>query len=234
MCTWVAVVEATTVVCSRGHRGTLAYTRGVGVIARDGEHEVEIQRSRFRCVVARVEDLDAARAVIARVRKEGPDATHHCTALRIGDPEDGGQVARSNDDGEPAGTAGAPMLEVLTRRDLTDVVAVVSRWFGGTKLGAGGLIRAYSGVLAETLDVVGRLRRVRYHEMMLSVPHDRAGRLENDLRNSPYLLREVDYGADVTLTVAVADIAPFEDWLAEHSGGNVEAVYTGPCDLYQP
>ncbi|OLT43195.1 IMPACT family protein [Saccharomonospora sp. CUA-673] len=206
----------------------------MGVIARGGEHEVEIQRSLFRCALARVEDVEDARTFIARVRKAGPDATHHCTALRIGDPDSGALVARSNDDGEPAGTAGAPMLEVLTRRELTDVVAVVSRWFGGTKLGAGGLIRAYSGVLAETLDVVGRLRRVRHHELMVSVPHDRAGRLENDLRHSPFRLRDVDYGVDVTLTVAVAEVAPFEEWLAEHSGGGAAAVYIGPRDLYLP
>ncbi|MBB3664649.1 putative YigZ family protein [Prauserella sediminis] len=206
----------------------------MGVIARDGEHEVEIQRSRFRCVVARIDDVDEATALIARVRKEGPDANHHCTAMRIGDPETGRLIARSNDDGEPGGTAGAPMLEVLTRRDVTDVVAVVSRWFGGTKLGAGGLIRAYSGVLAETLDLVGRLRRVRHRELMLSVPHDRAGRVENDLRNSPYVLRDIDYGADVTFTVAVTDVAPFEDWLAERSAGEIEAVDAGPCDLYLP
>lgn len=206
----------------------------MGVIARDGEHEVEIQRSRFRCVVERVDDIDAAAAVIARVRKAGPDATHHCTALRIGEPDTGGLIARSNDDGEPGGTAGVPMLEVLTRREVTDVVAVVSRWFGGTKLGAGGLIRAYSGVLAETLDLVGRLRRVRHHELLLSVPHGRAGRIEHDLRNSPYLLRSTDYGADVTFTVAVTDVTQFEDWLAERSGGGIEAVDAGPCELYLP
>ncbi|MBK1787620.1 IMPACT family protein [Prauserella cavernicola] len=204
------------------------------VIARDGEHEIEIQRSRFRCVVARVADVEAASAVIARVRKAGPDAGHHCTALRIGDPATGQLTARSNDDGEPGGTAGVPMLEVLTRRELTDVVAVVSRWFGGIKLGAGGLVRAYSGALAETLDLLGELRRVRHRELLVAVPHDRAGRLEHDLRHSPFLLRDVDYGADVTITVAVTDVPAFQAWLAEHSGGEVEAVDAGPRDLYLP
>jgi uncharacterized YigZ family protein len=208
----------------------------VRVIARDGEHEVEIQRSRFLCTVARVSDVDEANAVIARVRRAGPDATHHCVALRIGDPDTGALTARSNDDGEPSGTAGVPMLEVLTRRGLTDVVAVVSRWFGGIKLGAGGLVRAYSGVLAETLDIVGELRRVRHRELLLAVPHDRAGRLENHLRNSPYRLRGVDYGSDVTFTVAVTEdaVGEFEAWLAEHSGDTIEVLDAGPCDLYLP
>ncbi|PXY27774.1 IMPACT family protein [Prauserella muralis] len=206
------------------------------VIARDGEHEIEIHRSRFRCVVARIGDLEAASATIARVRKAGPGAHHHCTALRIGDPDSGMLIARSNDDGEPGGTAGVPMLEVLARRELTDVVAVVSRWFGGIKLGAGGLVRAYSGALAETLDLVGQLRRVRHRELLVTVPHDRAGRLGHDLRNSPYLLREVEYGADVTFTVAVADadVDAFEHWVAERCGGEAEAVDTGPLDLYLP
>ncbi len=204
------------------------------VIARDGKHEIEIQRSRFRCTVARVVDVDEASAVIARTRRAGPDASHHCVALRIGDPETGALTARSNDDGEPSGTAGAPMLEVLTRRGLTNVVAVVSRWFGGVKLGAGGLIRAYSGALTATLDTVGELRRVRHREMLVAVPHDRAGSLEHHLRNSPYRLQHVEYGSDVTLTVAVseADVAGFGAWLAEHSSAAAEVIDAGPHDLY--
>ncbi|WP_431906611.1 IMPACT family protein [Amycolatopsis thermoflava] len=208
----------------------------VRVIARDGQHEVEIKRSRFVCTVARVHDVEAATALIARVRKAGPGANHHCTALRIGDPETGEMTVRSNDDGEPAGTAGVPMLEVLARRNLTDVVAVVSRWFGGVKLGAGGLVRAYSGALAETLDAVGTLRRVRHRELLVAVPHDLAGRLEHDLRNSPYRLQDIDYGADVTLTVAVteADRDAFGAWLAERTGGEVEALDAGTRDLHLP
>ncbi|MGI6872904.1 IMPACT family protein [Amycolatopsis sp. 3B14] len=208
----------------------------VRVIARDGQHEVEVKRSRFVCTVARVDDVEAAAALIARVRKAGPGANHHCTALRIGDPETGEMTVRSNDDGEPAGTAGVPMLEVLARRNLTDVVAVVSRWFGGVKLGAGGLVRAYSGALAETLDAVGMLRRVRHRELLVAVPHDLAGRLEHDLRNSPYRLQDIDYGADVTLTVAVteADRDAFGAWLAERTGGEVEALDAGTRDLHLP
>ncbi|WP_435122515.1 IMPACT family protein [Amycolatopsis thermoflava] len=208
----------------------------VCVIARDGQHEVEVKRSRFVCTVARVDDVEAATALIARVRKAGPGANHHCTALRIGDPETGEMTVRSNDDGEPAGTAGVPMLEVLARRNLTDVVAVVSRWFGGVKLGAGGLVRAYSGALAETLDAVGTLRRVRHRELLVAVPHDLAGRLEHDLRNSPYRLQDIDYGADVTLTVAVteADRDAFGAWLAERTGGEVEALDAGTRDLHLP
>ena len=108
---------------------------GDRVLLRGGVHEIVISRSRFRAALARVPDEAAATAFVAGVRREHWTATHHCTAWRLGV---GGARSRSADDGEPAGTAGVPMLEVLVRRGLTDSVAVVSRWFGGTKLGAGG------------------------------------------------------------------------------------------------
>ena len=107
-------------------------------IRENGEHELEIKRSRFLCALARVDSDEAAREFIAERRKLHHEARHHCTAYVL----DEGRAQRSNDDGEPAGTAGAPMLEVLRRNEITGVVAVVSRYFGGVLLGAGGLVRA--------------------------------------------------------------------------------------------
>src|SRR5690242_12155922 len=98
--------------------------------------ELEVSRSRFLADVRRVESEEAARAVIAEVRTEYRDARHHCSALVLGSDH---RIQRSNDDGEPSGTAGAPMLAALRAAELSDVVAVVTRWFGGTLLGAGGL-----------------------------------------------------------------------------------------------
>jgi uncharacterized YigZ family protein len=112
----------------------------VRTIAVDAQIELEVRKSRFIGHAFRVEDEEAARATIQGLRKRYWDANHNCTAWRIGRD---GRVQRSNDDGEPAGTAGTPMLEVLNQRHLTDVLVVVTRYFGGTKLGAGGLIRAY-------------------------------------------------------------------------------------------
>lgn len=203
------------------------------VIARDGAHEIEISRSRFRCALARVPDLDAAGAFVAGIRARDHSASHHCTATRVGAD---GQARRSSDDGEPAGTAGVPMLEVLLHRDLTDVVAVVSRWFGGTKLGAGGLVRAYGRAVSEALDTVGTLRRVRHRELLLAAPHDRAGRLENALRTGGYRVRDVRHGPDVTITVLVPEAAApsFDRWLGEQTGGTVEALDVGHRDLYLP
>ncbi len=107
-------------------------------IAAPVEHEVVVTKSRFITTVAPVVDVADAERVITEVRKRHWDARHHCTAMVTGVL---GDQARSSDDGEPSGTAGVPMLEVLRRRGLTDLVAVVTRYFGGVKLGAGGLVR---------------------------------------------------------------------------------------------
>src|SRR5215211_2540047 len=125
-------------------------------IAAPGSHEIVIKKSRFICTLARAATEDEARAAIETVRRRSWDASHNCSAYRVGP---GGHLQRTSDDGEPAGTAGAPMLAVLTRRDLTDTVAVVTRYFGGILLGAGGLIRAYGQAVSEAIDVIGIVER---------------------------------------------------------------------------
>jgi len=110
-------------------------------IAGPVEHELVVKKSRFLALVRPVADVPEADAVVAAVRKKHWDARHHCVALVVGPHA---EQQRSTDDGEPSGTAGVPMLEVLRRRDLTDLVVVVTRYFGGVLLGAGGLVRAYS------------------------------------------------------------------------------------------
>jgi uncharacterized YigZ family protein len=155
-----------------------------GTIARPVDHEVVIKKSRFLAHLAPVASVAEADAVIARLRKELWDARHHCVAMVLGTHAD---QARSSDDGEPSGTAGVPMLEVLRRRNVTDLVAVVTRYFGGVKLGAGGLVRAYSGAVAAALDVAAGsgalLRRELLHEVTVDVPHGDAGRIDNVLRD---------------------------------------------------
>ena len=111
-------------------------------VARTAAVEVEVKRSRFLGHVERVSSEQDARAVVDRIRREHWDARHHCSAFVLGP---GGEVQRSHDDGEPSGTAGAPMLEVLRGREVSDAVAVVTRWFGGvhvlgTDYGAAGLL----------------------------------------------------------------------------------------------
>ncbi|GAA1969745.1 YigZ family protein [Nocardioides panacihumi] len=173
---------------------------GYLTIARDGEAEIEVKRSRFLVTLQRVEAEAEARALVERLRREQWGARHHCSALRLGPPQQ--PVERSNDDGEPAGTAGAPMLEVLRGAGVCDVAAVVTRWFGGTLLGAGGLVRAYSDAVRAGLDEVGTLRRELVREFTLAVPHDVAGRLETDLRAAGVTVLGSTYDASVLLTVA--------------------------------
>ncbi len=169
-------------------------------IARDAEAEIEVKRSRFLCTLARVADEDAARAVVDRLRKQHWDARHHCSAFVIGAR---GEVQRSSDDGEPAGTAGAPMLEVLRGQQVSDVVAVVTRWFGGTLLGAGGLVRAYGDAVRAGLEASGTLRRELVREHTLDVDHADAGRVESELRSRGIAVLDVAYGARVALRLGV-------------------------------
>lgn len=195
-------------------------------IARDGEAEIEVKRSRFLCTLARVEDEPAARAVVERLRRQHWDARHHCSAFVLGP---GRAVERSSDDGEPAGTAGAPMLEVLRGHGVSDVVAVVTRWFGGTLLGAGGLVRAYGDSVRAGLDVAGTLRRDLLHELVVDLAHTDAGRVESELRQRGVAVLDTTYGASVSLRlgVAPADIPRLHATLAELTGGTALAVPAG-------
>lgn len=166
-------------------------------VARSAEAEIEVKRSRFLCTIERVESEEAARAVVERMRKQHWDARHHCSAFRIKDAE------RSSDDGEPSGTAGAPMLDVLRGREVSDVVAVVTRWFGGTLLGAGGLVRAYGDAVRAGLDAAGTLRRDLVREHLLELDHAEAGRVESELRSRGITVLGTTYGARATLRLGV-------------------------------
>jgi uncharacterized YigZ family protein len=173
-------------------------------VARDGSAEIEVSRSRFRCSVARVEDEVGARAAVEGCRKEFWDARHHCSAFVIG-PERA--LERSNDDGEPPGTAGAPMLDVLRGRQLSDVVVVVTRWFGGTLLGTGGLTRAYGDAVRAALDEVGERERVLQAIGEVSADHARVGRLEHALRSRGATVLGVEYADRAVVRLAIAPLA---------------------------
>lgn len=192
-------------------------------VAGEGVHETEVSRSRFLCALAPAATEEEARAFIARVRAGHPGASHHCWAYVIGAD---GAVQKASDDGEPGGTAGAPMLQMLTRREIRYAVAVVTRYFGGTKLGAGGLIRAYGGAVGEALDAVGTRVRRRYRLVTVTTDHLRAGRLENDLRSSGRAVRGVTYGDRVTIEVGLPDaqVEDFRRWLADSTAGTAALV----------
>lgn len=199
-------------------------------IATRVEHELVIKKSRFLTTVAPVESPEHADEIIAAVKKTYWDARHNCSAQVTGLS---GDRARSSDDGEPSGTAGMPMLEVLRRRELTDVVAVVTRYFGGIKLGAGGLVRAYSTAVSEALDGAALVDRLPLAQATLAVPHADAGRFDNLVRSwaagHGAVLGETVYAAEAQFEVwAPADALPaLAAEVAEASGGAVSAVSTG-------
>lgn len=192
----------------------------------DAQAEIEVRRSRFLCTLARVEDEAAARAVVDRLRHEHHDARHHCSAFVLG-PD--GSVQRSHDDGEPSGTAGAPMLEVLRGAEVSDVVAVVTRWFGGTLLGAGGLVRAYGDAVRAGLDAAGTQRRTLVHELLLEVDHADAGRVESELRTRGVAVLDTDYAGAVTLRLGVPPdgVRRLHGLVAELTSGGATAVAAG-------
>ncbi|MFD5750550.1 YigZ family protein [Streptomyces sp. NPDC127033] len=204
-------------------------------VARTGVHETEVNRSRFLCALGPAATEEEAQEFIARVRKEHPTATHHCFAYVIGADA---SVQRASDDGEPGGTAGAPMLQMLMRREVRYTVAVVTRYYGGVKLGAGGLIRAYGGAVGEALDALGTRIRRRFRRVTVTVDHQRAGRLENELRAMGRAVGEVRYAEAVTIELGLpdAEVDAFRAWLADTTAGTAvlelggEAYGDGPTE----
>lgn len=147
------------------------------IVAAEVRAEIEIEKSRFLCALANAETVDDARAFIDAVSAEYPDATHNCWAYVVGPPGSTSRVGMS-DDGEPHNTAGRPMLNVLLHADVGDVVAVVTRYFGGTKLGRGGLVRAYGGAVQAALDLASRTERVEWTRHVLTFDYAAKAALE--------------------------------------------------------
>lgn len=195
-------------------------------VARPAVVETEVKRSRFLCRVEPVTSEEQARDVVEEERRRYWDARHHCSAFVLGA---GAEMQRSSDDGEPSGTAGAPMLEVLRGRGVSDVVAVVTRYFGGVLLGAGGLVRAYSDAVRTALDEAGVRERRLLALYDVVVPHAEVGRLDNALRGRDVAVLSVDYGERATLHLGVPSAAAdgLPALLAELTGGEAAPEPTG-------
>jgi len=169
-------------------------------IRENGIHEIEIKKSRFICHLKRVESEKEAQAFIEEIKKEHWKATHNCSAYTIGMNDD---IQRAHDDGEPSGTAGVPMLEIFLKRELKNVVAVVTRYFGGTKLGAGGLIRAYGGAVNEAVDQIGVVERQLQRLIDVTVTYSQSGKVENSLREADYTIQDTLYTENITYQCVV-------------------------------
>lgn len=173
------------------------------------EIDLEIKRSHFLGLAARTTSEAQAREFIASRRALYPDARHHCSAFIIANPG-ATPTERSNDDGEPSGTAGKPMLEVLRGSQIFDVTVVVSRYFGGTLLGTGGLVRAYSQATAQALEQLSLCRRSQQYLWQLRAPVAEAGRIEAELRAGGANIVQTRWESQATIELASAVANPTE------------------------
>ena len=187
------------------------------------ETELEIKRSRFITVLARVSTETEARAVIDGEKRRFPDARHHCSAYVVSIPGSA-PIHRSSDDGEPSGTAGRPMLDTLLGAGITDVVAVVTRYFGGTLLGTGGLVRAYSDSVTQALGQARLVERRIVPRYQASLPHSDAGKYVATFSSAGFN-PEVEYhDHGVELRISTERGTALAAMMAELSAGNVDVV----------
>lgn len=171
-------------------------------VARRSDIEIIIKKSRFIGLAQPVATEEEALQVLDSVKQTYPDATHHCYAYITNFPE---RVVRMNDDGEPAGTAGRPILEVIEREDLTNTIVIATRYFGGTMLGAAGLVRAYARTASESIAEASIVQYVLHARWLLRCEYSHYGKLEHFLgtENIPY--ETPQFGADVAVELAMPE-----------------------------
>ena len=182
------------------------------------EHVIIIQKSRFIAHIKRAETEGEAQEFIQTLKKKYWDATHNCSAYLIGEND---HIQKANDDGEPSGTAGVPILEVLKKKKLKDTVVVITRYFGGIKLGAGGLIRAYGKATSEGLETAGIVERRLVQVIHVKIDYTWLGKVEKELRESDYIIKEIHYLDIVEVEVYVNEdqVSVFMDWITELTNG---------------
>jgi uncharacterized YigZ family protein len=191
--------------------------------ARQTRAEIEVLNSRFIATAAPAASVEEARQFIAAIKKEFSDASHNVPAFVIG--HGASVTAHCHDDGEPSGTAGRPALAVVQGSGLGDIVVVVTRYFGGTKLGTGGLVRSYGDAVKAVLEILPRARRVEVEVVMLALPYPLFERVRLLVAAYSGEILQEDFGADVTLTAQFTPerLAPFQEALRELSSGSLQA-----------
>ena len=202
-------------------------------ILQDGQVEEEIKKSRFICSIKRVYTEEEARSFITAIKKEHYKATHNCSAFILGEKS---QIKRSSDDGEPSGTAGVPMLAVLENHDLTNVVVVVTRYFGGIKLGAGGLIRAYSGAVAHGLRELGTVLVTEQEGMSITLSYAQYQELASWLASHEMEAFETEFTTQVTTMIYLdkEQVADAMASLTDYYHGKVELKGCGSRVIERP
>ena len=194
-------------------------------IAKDIRTEQVISKSRFICSLKKVKTEEEAQDFIKAVKKEFWDATHNCSAYIIDE-----QHQRSSDDGEPSGTAGIPMLGVLRKQELQQIAAVVTRYFGGIKLGAGGLVRAYAGSVSQALEEAGLAQKVRMGLYSFACEPGEAGKMLNLLyQQQIFSIADTLYGTQAIFILRMPEErkAQAEQWLTDRLQQQTELTPTG-------
>ena len=186
-------------------------------------HSIEnvISKSRFIAYIKPVSTENEAKAFIDEIKTKHKDATHNCSAYTVG-PEM--NIQKANDDGEPSGTAGIPMLEILKKQEIHNVCVVVTRYFGGIKLGAGGLIRAYSGAVRDVIYDIGRVELREAIPVTVTLDYDQTGKFEYELASTTFLLREQFYTDKVSYQIDVVknEYDAFIDFLNRITSGKYD------------
>jgi uncharacterized YigZ family protein len=192
--------------------------------AQETRVEIRVLNSRFIATAAPVFGVDEARVFIARIKDEFADATHNVPAYLIG--HGASVIAHCHDDGEPSGTAGRPALAVLRGSGLGDVAIVVTRYFGGTKLGTGGLVRAYGDAVRAVLAKLPRAEKVPTHTVLIESPYSLYERIRFAAEAHHGQVLDQEFAAGVTLTVrfAIEHLPAFQAAVQELSSGSLQAV----------
>ncbi len=172
-------------------------------IQRDIETEIVEKKSKFIANLIPIETVQEAEDIIKEIRKKYHDARHHCIAYRI--LEENQIIEKSSDDGEPSGTAGAPMLNILQKNQLANVLIVVTRYFGGILLGTGGLVRAYSDALLKAIKESVLLKKVKGIEMLVKVDYANFDNFQYYSKNNNIFITNVEYGEEISCKIELEE-----------------------------
>lgn len=185
-----------------------------------GESELIIQKSRFIAYGKRTESEKEAQDFVQSIKKKHYDATHNCSAYLIGEYD---EIQKANDDGEPGGTAGVPILEVIKKRELKNTTIVVTRYFGGIKLGAGGLIRAYSSAASQVIDETGVIERKLMQEFNIEIEYSLLGKIQNEIKDTSFLLGDIIYEDMVYFDILseIKDEESLKEWIINLTNNKV-------------
>ena len=194
-------------------------------IKEDSYDEFVEKKSTFITHLVRVTSEEEAREFVQKMKKKHYDATHVCSCYVVGDNN---EITRANDDGEPSGTAGAPMLDVLVKNEIKNVCATVIRYFGGTKLGTGGLVRAYGGGVINALKNATLVERKDALEIRLELDYSLNGKIEYEIEKTNFIVNNLEYTDKIIYTIYVMeeDYESFKSWIANLTNGQFKILST--------